>query len=91
MYEGGEALGAAAFALLALAGLVVSGVFLANFVPQGTFGQLLSSGTVILLNIAVGIEVACAMVVLLARFFEEDITTDVTTPDSGDQQHREDT
>ena len=71
VFELGEALGAVAFAALAIAGIVAGGAFLGNVVPQGTFGQLFSGGTVPIFNAAVGVEVACGMVVLLACFFEQ--------------------
>lgn len=81
LFDLGESLGAGAFVLLGLAGIASSGAFLANLIPQGRFGRLLSGGTVPVLNIAVGLEVGCAMVVLLTRFFEEEIT--MTRPDRG--------
>lgn len=71
VFEWGEALGAGAFACLGLATVLAGSSFLANVVPKGTFGELLSSGTVPLLNGAVGIEVASATVVLLAKFLEQ--------------------
>ncbi|HEY5985634.1 MAG TPA: MnhB domain-containing protein, partial [Streptosporangiaceae bacterium] len=46
IYDLGEALGAGAFAALALAGIAVAGSFLANIIPTGGFGQLLSGGIV---------------------------------------------
>jgi multicomponent Na+:H+ antiporter subunit B len=74
-YEAGEALGAAAFAAVGLAGLAVSGTFLANVIsPRGTFGQLFSAGTVPVLNAVVGLEVGCGMVVLITHFLEQDIS-----------------
>ncbi len=72
-FQGGVVL-ATAFAGLGLAGLAVLGGFLANLWPGGTFGQLFSAGTVPLLNIAVGIEVASGVVVLLAKFLEQALT-----------------
>jgi multicomponent Na+:H+ antiporter subunit B len=39
--------------------------------PDGTFGQLLSAGTVPLLNGAVGVAVASGAVVLLAQFIQQ--------------------
>ncbi|MGW2857726.1 hypothetical protein ACWDAZ_39900, partial [Streptomyces sp. NPDC001215] len=46
--------------------------FLANtLLPYGTFNMLSSGGTVPLLNAAIGMEVACAVVVLLARFLDQ--------------------
>jgi multicomponent Na+:H+ antiporter subunit B len=71
IYDLGEALGAGVFAALGLAGIAVAGSFLANIIPTGTFGQLLSGGLVPVLNGAVGVEVACGVVVLLAQFFEQ--------------------
>jgi multicomponent Na+:H+ antiporter subunit B len=54
-----------------LAGLAVAGSFLADVLPDGTFGQLLSAGTVPLLNGAVGVAVASGAVVLLAQFIQQ--------------------
>ena len=51
----------------------MAGNFLANIVPGGTFGQLLSAGTVPILNGAVGLEVGCGIVVLVAHFLQQDI------------------
>ena len=73
-FELGEAAGASAFAGLGVAGLAVLGGFLANLWPDGEFGQLFSAGTVPILNIAVGIEVASGVVVLLAKFLEQALT-----------------
>jgi multicomponent Na+:H+ antiporter subunit B len=67
----GEAIGAGAFAALGVAGLIASASFLANIIPFGSFGQLLSAGTVPVLNIAVGVEVASGTVVLLAQFLDQ--------------------
>jgi multicomponent Na+:H+ antiporter subunit B len=70
-FDTGDALGALAFGGLGLAGLAVAGAFLANILPLGTFGQILSGGLVPVLNVAVGLEVACAVVVLLAHFLAQ--------------------
>jgi multicomponent Na+:H+ antiporter subunit B len=70
-YELAEALAAGAFVLLGLTGLLLSGAFLANVLPRGTLGDLFSSGTVFVLNVAVGAEVASGIVVLLARFLAQ--------------------
>jgi len=74
VFEVGEAVGAAAFAILAMAGMIVAGAFLANVIPQGdssAFGHLLFAGTVPLLNVLVGLEVASSFIVLLAAFFKQ--------------------
>jgi multicomponent Na+:H+ antiporter subunit B len=70
-YEDTEALGTAAFVAVGVAGLAAAGAFLADVLPGGTFGQLLSAGTVPVLNGAVGVAVASGSVVLLAQFIQQ--------------------
>src|SRR4051812_27476531 len=74
LFENGEAAGIAAFAALGFAGMAVAGPYLANFTPFGTFGQILSAGTVPLLNISVGLAVGSGGMVLLGKFFEQVFT-----------------
>ncbi|MFL0180073.1 MULTISPECIES: MnhB domain-containing protein [unclassified Mycobacterium] len=74
VFDVGEALGAAAFVAIGLVALITGGAFLLNTLPTGTRGQLLSAGTVPLLNAAVGIAVACGITVLLAQFLAQEIT-----------------
>ena len=70
-YEVGDALAASAYLVTGLAGLIAGTAFLANtLLPYGTFDTLSSGGTVPLLNAAIGMEVACA-VVLVARFLDQ--------------------
>jgi multicomponent Na+:H+ antiporter subunit B len=72
VYEVGDALAASAYLVTGLAGLVGGTAFLANtLLPYGTFNTLSSGGTVPLLNAAIGMEVACAVVILLARFLDQ--------------------
>lgn len=71
LFEVGEAVGEASFVCLGLAAMATSGAFLANVIHQGTFGNLVSSGTVPLLSIAIGIEVASGVVIVLAAFLEQ--------------------
>jgi len=66
-----ESGGAVAFVLIGLAGLIVSGAYLENFLPLGTPGELVSAGTIPLISLAVGIEVAAAFVLLLSDFLEQ--------------------
>lgn len=75
VFVAGEAVGTAVFAATGLAGLAAAG-FLANVLPTGTFGTLLSAGTVPLLNAAVGVEVASGVIVLLAGFLDQLHRTD---------------
>jgi multicomponent Na+:H+ antiporter subunit B len=72
-YEYGEAIGMGAVVALGVTGLVTGAGFLANVLPTGRFGQLVSAGTVPLFSIAVGVEVASGVVVLLAGFLEHDL------------------
>lgn len=71
LYELGDAVGEAAYAVTGIATALAGSAFLANVLPQGTFGSLPSGGTVIVLNAAVGLEVACGVVVLLATFLDQ--------------------
>ncbi|MFI6347432.1 MnhB domain-containing protein [Streptomyces sp. NPDC050560] len=82
-YEIADAAGEAAYVLLGTAGLLGGASYLANTLPLGTFGTLPSGGTVPLLNAAVGMEVACAVVVLLAGFLDQAV--EITGPG----EHRE--
>jgi multicomponent Na+:H+ antiporter subunit B len=79
-----ESLGAAAFAVVGLAGLVIGAGFLANMLPTGSLGELLSGGTVPVLNAAVGVAVAAAVVLLLAAFLEQAVV--LRRADHQDQQ-----
>lgn len=83
LFENGEAAGIAAFAALGFAGLGIAGSYLANVLPFGTFGQILSAGTVPLLNIAVGLAVGSGGIVLLGKFFDQVFTVRRTTERSG--------
>jgi multicomponent Na+:H+ antiporter subunit B len=73
-FEWFEAMGAGAFASIGVAGVVTGVAFLQNIVSLGTFGTLFSAGTVPLLNVAVGVEVASGVVVLISRFLAQAIT-----------------
>ncbi|MGZ6642608.1 MAG: MnhB domain-containing protein [Solirubrobacteraceae bacterium] len=71
LLEGAEALGAAGFLALALAGLVATGTLLKNFLALGTSGMLLSAGTIPVGNVAIGLEVAGAVALVFAEFLEQ--------------------
>ena len=71
-FEVADALAASAYLVTGIAGLIGGTAFLANtLLPYGTFNTLSSGGTVPLLNAAIGMEVASAVVVLLARFLDQ--------------------
>jgi multicomponent Na+:H+ antiporter subunit B len=71
LVEAGEAAGAAGYAFIGIGGLVFAGVFFRNFLALCTSGQLLSAGTMPLSNIAVGLEVAGAFVLLWTEFLDQ--------------------
>jgi multicomponent Na+:H+ antiporter subunit B len=71
MLETVEAIGAGGFVALAIGGLIAAGATLQNFLPLGTTGMLLSAGTIPVGNVAIGIEVAGAVALIVAEFLEQ--------------------
>ena len=84
-YEYGEAIGMGGVVALGVAGVLAGAGFLANILPTGTFDQLVSAGTVPLFSIAIGIEVASGVVVLLAGFLEQDLAIAHAIAEKGKQ------
>jgi multicomponent Na+:H+ antiporter subunit B len=70
LVELAEAAGAAAYTLVAIGGAVFATVVMANFLGFGTQGSLLSGGIIPVLNVAVGIEVAGAITLILTEFLD---------------------
>lgn len=64
--EVAEAAGAAGFAMLGFGGLIATGAFFANFIPKGQSG-LLTGGFIPIANIAVGLEVASAFLMVISE------------------------
>jgi multicomponent Na+:H+ antiporter subunit B len=71
VFDVAEAVGAAGFVLLGISALFVGDPFLTNWLPTGTLADLASAGMVELLNVAVGMEVASALILLLAKFLDQ--------------------
>ncbi|MGE5206603.1 MAG: MnhB domain-containing protein [Chlamydiota bacterium] len=71
LVEVGEALGAGAYLAIGLAGLILGGAYLRNVAPLGTTGAVNSGGTIALINLATGLEVAAGFVLLLYAFLEQ--------------------
>ncbi|MEV6835623.1 MnhB domain-containing protein [Streptomyces sp. NPDC051133] len=72
VFETSDAVAVSAYLVLGVAGILAGTAFLANtLLPYGTFNTLSSGGTVPLLNAAIGMEVASAVVVLLAHFLDQ--------------------
>ena len=66
-----DAVGAAAYMLVALAGLVFGVAVMDNVLPYGTTGSLLSGGTVPVLSVAVGVEVTAGVTLILTEFVDQ--------------------
>jgi multicomponent Na+:H+ antiporter subunit B len=73
MVEASEALGAAGYVLIGVAGLIIAGVYLKNFVPLGTPGMLLSAGMMPINSIVVGLEVTGAFLVTWTEFLDQEL------------------
>ncbi|KUL38470.1 sodium:proton antiporter [Streptomyces sp. NRRL F-4489] len=84
LYEVGDAAGEAAYLLVGTGALAAGAAFLANVLPFGTFNTLSSGGTVPVLNAAIGVEVACGVVVLLARFLDQAVEIEDPGQDARD-------
>ena len=70
-----ESVGAGGYVAVGLAGLVSGARFLANFLPLGTTGSLLSSGTIVSLSALVGLEVAGAITLIVSEFVDQRLLT----------------
>jgi multicomponent Na+:H+ antiporter subunit B len=66
-----ESIGAGAYTLVGLGGLIFSGVYFANFLGLGTRGSLLSAGMMPLNSAAVAIEVTGAFLVTWTEFLDQ--------------------
>jgi multicomponent Na+:H+ antiporter subunit B len=71
--EASEAIGAAGYALMGVAGLLLASVYLKNFLPLGTPAMLLSAGMMPINSIAVGLEVAGAFLVTWTEFLDQEL------------------
>jgi multicomponent Na+:H+ antiporter subunit B len=71
-----EAVGAAAYVLVAIGGMVFGTVAMANFLGFGTEGSLLSGGTIPVLNAAVGVEVTGAVTLIITEFLDQALLRD---------------
>jgi multicomponent Na+:H+ antiporter subunit B len=69
--ESADAIGASAYALVGLGGLIIAGIYLKDFLPLGSPGHLLSSGIMPLNSIAVGLEVAGAFLLTWTEFLDQ--------------------
>ncbi|HEY1568082.1 MAG TPA: MnhB domain-containing protein [Solirubrobacteraceae bacterium] len=68
-----HAIGATAYAVIGLGGLIFATTYLENFLPLGTSGHLLSAGMMPLNSIAVGLEVTGAFLLTWTEFTDQDL------------------
>ncbi len=68
-----EALSAGAYLVLGAIGLAVTGTYLANFLPLGELGTLVSSGTMATLNLIVGVEVTAGFILIFHAFLRQTV------------------
>ena len=71
LVEVGEAVGAGGYLGIGLAGLIMGGAYLRNVAALGQTGNINSGGTIALINLATGLEVAAGFVLLLYAFLEQ--------------------
>jgi multicomponent Na+:H+ antiporter subunit B len=66
-----ESVGAASYVAVGLVGVAAGSAFLANVLPLGQPGDLLSAGIIPPINAAIGLEVAGGFMLLLSEFLEQ--------------------
>jgi len=71
LLESSDAIGAACYALIGLAGLIFVGTYMKNMMPLGSPGHLLSAGMMPLNSTAVGLEVAGAFLLTWTEFLDQ--------------------
>jgi multicomponent Na+:H+ antiporter subunit B len=71
LVEVAEAVGAASYLAVGFAGLILGGSYLRNVAALGTTGMINSGGTIALISLATGLEVAAGFALLLYAFLEQ--------------------
>jgi multicomponent Na+:H+ antiporter subunit B len=66
-----ESLGAGGFALIGVLGLLAQTEYLTNVLPLGEFGQWTSGGTIVPINLAIGLSVSAGLTLLLSDFLDQ--------------------
>jgi multicomponent Na+:H+ antiporter subunit B len=69
--EAADGVGAFGYVVIGLLGLLVGVPFLSNVVGLGVTGNPISGGTIPLLNLVVGVEVAAGFVILASEFLDQ--------------------
>jgi len=60
------------YVVIGIAGLLVTGSFLKNFLPTGTMGNLFSAGLIPIIYSVIGLKVGAELSALLDDFFAEE-------------------
>ena len=71
LLEFADAAGAAGFILIGVGGLLFASAFLENFLGLGTPGSLNSAGTMAIISVSIGIEVAGAFLLIWTEFLDQ--------------------
>jgi multicomponent Na+:H+ antiporter subunit B len=79
--ERAEAAGASGYIAIGLLGLLTGSTFLDNVLPYGQVGKVFSAGTVPLINLTVGLEIAAGLVLLLTTFLHQALVLRATPRD----------
>lgn len=66
-----DAVGAAGFVAIGLAGLLAGATFLQNILPLGPVGLIYSSGMIPLINLSVGLEVGGGFLLIISEFLRQ--------------------
>jgi multicomponent Na+:H+ antiporter subunit B len=74
-----EGTGAGGYAVIGIVSMLLGSAYLHNFGPFGHAGTLASAGSIPFLNVASGLEVSAAFVLLFTEFLEELVVTRVQT------------
>ena len=79
--DAAEAIGAGGFAAVGVTAVALGFPYLYNFLPLGKIpGSVSSSGTIALISLLVGIEVAAAFVAIIAELLEQSLIVRRPTP-----------
>jgi multicomponent Na+:H+ antiporter subunit B len=71
LLEASDGVGASGYVFIGLLGLLAGASFLSNVVGLGVAGNLISGGTIPLLNLVVGVEVAGGFAILASEFLDQ--------------------
>jgi multicomponent Na+:H+ antiporter subunit B len=71
LQEASDGVGASGYVFIGLLGLLAGASFLSNVVGLGVAGNLFSGGTIPLLNLVVGVEVAGGFAILASEFLDQ--------------------